>query len=289
MRSARQQSPGIHPHSVTMPVRKKPMGSGVERIQQRCNRAAAVTRVAQGLVLAAALTTSRAQADAGPPMITDDPGTPGDGHWEINIATLSERGGDTATYLLPLLDINYGLGERVQLKFEMPWELQRIDGAPDRSGAGNSLAGVKWRYFDGGEDGWQMSTYPQLQSRFPVSGSPVADSGVSYLLPLEFQRKLGEFGVNFEIGRWFRPRELGDTWVGGVVVGREIVKGFELLGELHEEKDVHSGRNELTANFGARWELSERFKLLASAGTDLHNGLDQKAVLLTYLALQINL
>jgi len=285
----RRKSSGIHLPSATMPLRKKPMGSDVEPNQQRCKHAAAVTCAARGLVLAATLIASPAWADAGPPMITDDPGTPGDGHWEINIATLSERGGDTTTYLLPLLDINYGLGERVQLKFEMPWELQRIDGAPDRSGAGNSLAGVKWRYFDGGDDGWQMSTYPQLQSRFPVSGSPVADSGVSYLLPLEFQHKLGEFGVNVEIGRWFRPRELGDTWVGGLVVGREIVKGFELLGELHEEKDAHSGRNELTANVGARWELSQGFRLLASAGTDLHNSLDQKAALLTYLALQVSL
>jgi len=25
-------------------------------------------------------------AEGGPPMITDDPGTPGDGNWEINIA-----------------------------------------------------------------------------------------------------------------------------------------------------------------------------------------------------------
>ncbi len=272
-----------------MPLREKPMGSGVERNQRRRNRAETFRCVLNGFAIAAALAASSAWADAGPPMITDDPGTPGDGHWEINIATLSERGGDTTTYQLPLLDINYGLGERVQLKFEMPWEMQRIHGSPDQSGAGNSLVGVKWRFFDGGDDAWQISTYPQLQSRFPVSGSPVADSGVSYLLPLEFQHKLGEFGVNFEIGRWFRPRVQGDTWVGGLVVGREITKGFELLGELHEEKDVHSGRNELTANFGARWEWSKRYSLLASAGTDLHNGLDQKAALLTYLALQINL
>ena len=55
-----------------------------------------------------ALAALQAHAQGGPPMLTDDPGTPGDGHWEINIATLSDHSGDTWTYALPLLDINYG-------------------------------------------------------------------------------------------------------------------------------------------------------------------------------------
>ena len=47
-----------------------------------------------------------------------------------------------------------------------------INGMGNQSGAGNSIAGVKWRFFDAGDDGWKMSVYPQVQSRFPVSGSP---------------------------------------------------------------------------------------------------------------------
>ena len=35
----------------------------------------------------------RVLAQGGPPLITDDPGTPGDGHWEINIAEQSETTG----------------------------------------------------------------------------------------------------------------------------------------------------------------------------------------------------
>jgi len=29
-----------------------------------------------------------ARAQGGPPMVTDDPDTPGDGHWEINLAAI---------------------------------------------------------------------------------------------------------------------------------------------------------------------------------------------------------
>ena len=236
-----------------------------------------------------ALGSAFAHAEGGPPMLTDDPGTPDDGHWEINIAMQTEHGGDTTTWKLPLADINYGLGERVQLKFEMPWEIEHVNGMGNQSGAGNSIAGVKWRFFDAGDDGWKMSVYPQVQSRFPVSGSPLADSGVGYLLPFEFEHKFGDWGVNFDFGRWFLPTDQTDTWIGGIAIGRDVVEGLEIMGELHGERDAHSSRNELTLNFGTRWELSKRFTLLVSAGTDLHNDLDQKATLISYVGLQTNL
>lgn len=242
-------------------------------------------------LLCAALASgaSPALAEGGPPMLTDDPGTPGDGHWEINTAAQIEHRGDASTYSLPLVDINYGLGERLQLKFEIPWQLEHLAHAPDQSGAGDSIAGVKWRFFDAGDDGWQVSTYPQVKSRFPVSGSPLAEGGVSYLLPIEFERKFGDWGVNFDFGRWFRPSDQGDSWIGGLAIGREVVEGLELIGELHREGDVHSGRHELALNFGMRRELSRRFTLLASAGTDLHNSLEQKASLIGYIGIQTNL
>jgi hypothetical protein len=171
----------------------------------------------------------------------------------------------------------------VQLKFEMPWQLQRISGQPDQRGAGNSIAGVKWRFFDAGDDGWKMSVYPQVQSRFPVSGSPLADSGVGYLLPFEFEHKFGDWGVNFDFGRWFLPPDQTDTWIGGGSCRR--TRGH---GRMLAVARAFSG-NELTLNCGTRWELSKRFTLLVSAGTDLHNDLDQKASLISYIGLQTNL
>jgi hypothetical protein len=47
----------------------------------------------RGLGLLLLLTPLSAFAQGGPPMVTDDPGTPGDGHWEINIASLLADGG----------------------------------------------------------------------------------------------------------------------------------------------------------------------------------------------------
>jgi len=46
-------------------------------------------------------------AQGGPPFITDDPGTPGDGNWETNVACITERHPDERIFNAPILDINY--------------------------------------------------------------------------------------------------------------------------------------------------------------------------------------
>ena len=61
-----------------------------------------------------------AWALGGPPMVTDDPETPGDGNWEINIAAIRNHTHGETEVELPVADVNYGLGEHVQLKLEAP-------------------------------------------------------------------------------------------------------------------------------------------------------------------------
>jgi hypothetical protein len=247
------------------------------------------SKLARLLALAAMLHASSSLATGGPPMITDDPGTPGDGHWEINVATLSTHVAGSTLYQLPLIDANYGYGDRIQLKYEMPW-LQQVgpDGARP-SGIGDGLAGVKWRFYDAGENGWQISTYPQFEFAVPKSSAVrngLADAGNSFWAPLEFVHAYGDYDINLEVGRWFRPEKRGDSWMTGFVLTREINKGFELMLELHEEIAVNQSRQEQILNFGARYDFSEHYTLLLAAGRDLRNTLDKTNTLLTYVGLQ---
>ena len=48
-------------------------------------------------------------------MITDDPGTPGPGKWENNIAIILEHRSGETSLDLPQFDLNYGIGEHIQL------------------------------------------------------------------------------------------------------------------------------------------------------------------------------
>jgi hypothetical protein len=49
------------------------------------------------------------------------PGTPGDGNWEDNIMTYSERHPAERIFNAQILDLNYGLGARIQLTYEVPY------------------------------------------------------------------------------------------------------------------------------------------------------------------------
>ena len=130
---------------------------------------------------------------AAQPLITDDPDTPGPGYWEINLAAIIERSHLERRTEGPLADINYGVGQRIQLKFEFPWLSVHETGKPAESGPGNSLFGVKWRFL--GREGKRVAwaTYPQWE--FNTSSS-MADKGIvnegwSFLLPTELTIQIG--------------------------------------------------------------------------------------------------
>ncbi|PYK23325.1 MAG: hypothetical protein DME59_17275 [Verrucomicrobia bacterium] len=54
----------------------------------------------------------------GPPMITDDPGTPGNGHWENNFAIAFEHRPNEWSIDAPAVDLNYGWGDHIQLTLQ---------------------------------------------------------------------------------------------------------------------------------------------------------------------------
>ncbi len=225
-------------------------------------------------------------AQAGPPMVTDDPGTPGDGHIEINIAAIAARTSDGSTYELPLVDVNYGVGDRLQLKLETPYEIDTVDGR--RGGVGSGLVGVKWRFVDGGDEGWNVSTYPQIGFNYPgitSTRSRLAQRGVSYFVPIEVQRNVGRLEIGIDGGRWFRTD--GDSWSAGIALGTQLTDGWEIMAELHDERLTAAARDELLINIGSRLKLSPHLNLLISAGRDVHNTIDRPADLLLYTGLQL--
>jgi hypothetical protein len=57
-------------------------------------------------------------AHGGPPYYTNDPGTPGNHHWEINLGYMPFLYINNSITHQPNVDINYGLGDRIQLTFE---------------------------------------------------------------------------------------------------------------------------------------------------------------------------
>ena len=87
-------------------------------------------------------------AQGGPPFITDDPGTPGNHHWEINFGWIANHNPGQSYYEIPEVDINYGWGDRIQLKYEIPLAAATNPNNFTGVGLGEWYPGIKWRYFE---------------------------------------------------------------------------------------------------------------------------------------------
>ncbi len=238
------------------------------------------------VVLLAALALPAA-AQGGPPFITNDPGTPGDGNWENNIMTYSERHPATRIFNAPILDLNYGVGSRIQLTYEVPYLVEGTDGGPTRSGLGKSVAGVKWRFYDSDEKKLAISIFPQLEFNNPTSSLQrgLVNYGTRFYLPIEFSKKVGPIEVNPEAGYIFASGK-GAGWFTGLVVLREVNKRMELAAELYNSANTDGTNNWDTYDGGGRYKLGEHFVLLFMAGRSFRGPASGQPQLFGYLGMQ---
>jgi hypothetical protein len=206
-------------------------------------------------------------AQGGPPFITNDPGTPGDGNWEINVMTYAERHPSERIFNPGLLDLNYGLGQRIQLTYEVPYLVVGTDGGPTRTGLGKSLPGVKWRFYDSDKKKLSFSLFPQLEFNNPTHSLQrgLVDYGTRFYLPIEASKQIGPLQINPEVGYIF-ANHTGAAWFTGLVVLREVSKRLEMAGELYSLANTDGSNHWDTWDAGGRYTLGEHFILLVMAG-----------------------
>jgi hypothetical protein len=231
-----------------------------------------------------------AWAQGGPPLVTDDPETPGDGHWEINIAEQSESLTSGTLIQIPYFDINYGWGDRIQLKFETGGEIFSGPQNNFEGGWGNALAGVKWRFIDDKSHEFLVSTYPQVNFRYFLTNlDPAFGSANNWIfLPLEFAKHFGPFAINPEIGYLIYSQGV-NQYVYGIVFAYKISLALELLSEMHFNTNVDGSGTESLFNVGARCDLNEGLSLIGSFGHTLSVYPGETQELLTYLGIQIRI
>ncbi len=242
------------------------------------------------LLVALAVPFETARAQGGPPLLTDDPETPGAGHWEINVGFTFARNPDSALLETPRVDFNYGWGPRIQLKYELPWVVLDSRESSIRSGLGNSLVGVKWRFLDEERYGISISTYPQIEFNNPTSSAHhnLVERGRQFLLPIEMARKIGPLEATWEWGYNFREHQKGE-WVSGFAAGHQLTKRLELLGEIHGTALRNFNETRLLFDVGGRLKLTRRTVLLYTTGRVIRAPREEGHPWFGYLGLQFNL
>jgi hypothetical protein len=226
-------------------------------------------------------------AQGGPPYYTNDPGTPGNKQWEINLGYMPFLFNSQSITHVPDVDINFGLGDRIQLTFENAY--LRVDnplGHP-QYGIGQDQLGFKWRFYDNPNSGFAISIFPQLSLNNPDNSVKrgITPRGASLILPIEFTKKLGPIDLNWEVG--YNAVHLGsDGYLAGIVVGHEFTKNLEMDAEFYSVGQFRPAINSDTLGIGARYKIHPPFILLLMAGRSVEAARNGQPYFVGYFGMQ---
>lgn len=235
-----------------------------------------------------ALASRLARAQGGPPYYTNDPGTPGNKNWEINLGYMPFLYNGQSTTHTPDVDINFGAGDRVQLTYESAWLRVRNPGEPVKYGMNQDQLGLKWRLYDKGNEGGAFSIFPQLSVNNPNDAvrRAIVPLGASLILPIEFTRKFGPVDINLE-GGYDIIQHAPNGWLTGLVVGRQITKRLELDSEFYATGTFHPSFAQPTIDVGARYRLHRPLILLLMAGRGMEPARSNQPYFVGYFGVQI--
>ncbi len=96
-------------------------------------------------------------------MFTDDPGTPGNGRFELNLGGTFESDSRQQSWTLPTFDLNYGVGPHIQMNLATSFVLQKESRGGPVGGLGAARAAVKWRFLDQGSNGYSVWVFPRIE------------------------------------------------------------------------------------------------------------------------------
>ena len=219
-----------------------------------------------------------------PPLVVDDPGTPGCNRWELNFVfdvdyTVTDR-----EYELPLFDFNYGVGDDIQIKYEVPYVAINSDGQ-NRSGISTSNLGLKVKFYEEESSETQIAVYPQYLFLTPQAKGEengVAEKGMILTLPILFTRKLGansmgDIMMTANLGYNISTKpDVTDYFSGAFGLGIAIFPKVALVGEIAGTKSLITSRfdtrDELyRADLGVMMQLSKVVLLFGSVGESLYS------------------
>jgi hypothetical protein len=226
-------------------------------------------------------------AQGGPPYYTNDPGTPGPMNWEINLGYMPFLYSNQSVAHMPDVDINFGLGERIQLTYENAWLRVRNPFSSPQYGLGQSNPGLKWRFYDAGESGLSVSVFPQLFLNNPDNSvrRGITPASEAFLLPFEFSKKIGPVDVDYEAGYQFVHKG-PNGWLTGLVVGHKFTRKLETDVEIYSTGTFHPADAQPTIDAGARYRIHNPVILLLMAGRSLEPGGPNQPRFVGYFGLQ---
>lgn len=217
------------------------------------------------------LSTASALAQGSPPFYTDDAATSEKGQWcfDFGVAMERARGGDY-TWNAPSINLAYGLTNQIEFSYGVPMLIVRLEGESARSGLGNSVAGVKWRFYEDDAAKFAVSVNPQVEFDNPTSSRRrgLVENNTGFFLPIQLRKAFGDIETAFNVGRIFHVRNSNesDVWQAGVAVGRNFSEPLHVGVELYGETSLKFERSLVIVNLGAVYAVNDWLAFSASFG-----------------------
>jgi hypothetical protein len=224
---------------------------------------------ARGLGLAMLLASACAPraAWAGPPYVTDDPGTTDDGHWEIynfvsGVGTSGDLVGEAG------FDINYGAAKNIQLTAVVPAAFQNANEA----GGGDLQLAVKYRFLDQKTGSWtpDVAFFPRV---FLDTGTHYDPERPGLFLPIWAEKDWGPWSLFGGGGLQLNPGAgQRNFWQGGLALSRAFGDRFSLGAEIYHQTATAADVRDFTGvDVGATYRLGPHWTLMASGGPGVQN------------------
>ena len=221
-------------------------------------------------------------------MITDDPGTPGNGHWENNIAIVFEHRPNEWSIDAPAIDLNYGWGDHIQLTLQTSLAILKRSDQGAVAGIGGTEAAIKWHFLDQERNIVDMSMFARII--FNITQSSIrrglSEDGTRFQIPFQVAKNFGPIDLDFEFGPLVSTVGRSE-FLYGIVGGTEVSKRTTIMAELRGTSHMNFTRDTVTLNFGWRHKLNEHAIWIGSLGHELRTPGDEQIALIGYCGVQL--
>jgi hypothetical protein len=179
------------------------------------------------------------------------------------VATSTEPGTDARLYLSPLVDVNYGLSDRVAVSLTWPYLVRHATPGPSGAAIGRPEIGVKVLAVDRRV---RVSTYPILCLRpYPGSSTSWVSNQTALLLPVQASTSLGQVTVSSEIAYQVTSGD-DNTWAYGATLGRPLTERLTAIAEIRSTGTPSLSPEATLVNAGAVLSMHDHLALLVSGG-----------------------
>lgn len=224
------------------------------------------------LLFVGALLLASTSARAGPPFVTDDPGTLPDLHGEAYLFSSGTRSaGETDLDAAPGVEVNFSFLPDTFAHVVVPLAYAHPSNGRAAYGLGDVELGFKWQFIHQSRVVPAVATFPFVELPTGDHDRDLGNGCAQVYLPLWLQKDFGPWTTYGGGGYWINPGAGNrNWWFAGWLVQRQLGSALYLGAELlYASPPTTADRWSLAFNAGGGVTIAGPYQILFSAGRNL--------------------